>query len=93
MHLIERGFLQTDATKLNSPILAKDIKNSMTTIHTYCTGTGTGTQFSVFRGNQIALVSLFERHSSLSCIHAITRRDVGIGWTKPVLSSVQTVGT
>jgi hypothetical protein len=35
MHLIECGFLQTDATKLNSTILAKDIKNSMTTIHTY----------------------------------------------------------
>jgi len=27
--------LQRDATYLNSPILAKDIKNSMTTIHTY----------------------------------------------------------
>lgn len=35
MHLIECGFLQRDATNLNSPILAKDIKNSMTTIHTY----------------------------------------------------------
>jgi hypothetical protein len=34
MYLIECGFLQRDATKLNSPILAKDI-NSMTTIHTY----------------------------------------------------------
>jgi hypothetical protein len=47
--------LQRDATKLNSPILVKDIKNSMTSIHTYSKSTNGSSHNALYHKYYCAL--------------------------------------
>jgi len=57
MNLIECGFFQRDATNLNSSILAKDIKNSMTAIHTYLESANGSSHNAVYHKFYCALQS------------------------------------